>query len=502
MRGMTAPRADVCIIVEGAFPYVVGGVSAWLADLIAGLPDLRFQIVAIKADTPPLPWAIQPPANVVGVTEIALRPLPSHGPARLGAGPVAAISAGIERLIEGGGLPALHGLVRDARALPAGTTAGDILDHHGFFAASTAFYRRVMPSASFHHFFWAWRSLVGGLLTLLLTPLPRAAAYHSISTGFAGLLAARARIETGRPAILTEHGIYLLERQIEIMMAAWIGDRIDSGLALDTPATDLRDIWLRAFDSYARTCYQACDPVLALYGASNAIQIRLGADPARVRTVPNGVDHARFAALPDRRDRARPTIALIGRVVEIKDVKTFIRACAIVHAAVPAACFLILGPMEESPDYAAECRALVTALGLDGAITFTGRVAVGDWLPQIDLVVLTSLSEAQPLVILEAGAAAIPIVAPDVGCCRELIEGRVDQPLAVGPGGIVTPLADPDATGAAMLALLDDAPARTAMGRTLQRRVGAYYDRPTILARYRALYEDAIAAPAGPPPLA
>ena len=491
----TRDRADLCIIVEGAFPYVVGGVSSWLADLIAGLPDLRFHIIAIKADVPPLPWAIQPPANVVGVTEVALRPALSHGSGRLAPARVAAICRGIAALIDGGGLTALHQLVLTIRALPKGTQAGDVLDHRTFFAGAMDYYRRVMPSASFHHFFWAWRSLIGGLLSMLLMPLPRAAAYHTISTGFAGLLVARARIETGRPALLTEHGIYLLERQIEIMMAPWIGDRIDSGLALETPATDLRDIWLRAFDAYARTCYQACDPILALYGASNAIQHRLGADPARVHTVPNGVDHARFSALPDLRDPAVPTVALIGRVVEIKDVKTFIRACALVHAALPAARFLILGPTEESPDYAAECRALVTALGLDDAITFTGRVNVLEWLPKIDLVVLTSLSEAQPLVILEAGAATIPIVAPDVGCCRELIEGRVDQPLAVGPGGIITPLANPDATGQAMLDLLRDTPARTAMGRTLQTRVGHYYDRPRILARYAELYDDAIDAP-------
>ena len=489
----TAP-ADICIIVEGAFPYVVGGVASWLADLIAGLPDLRFHVVAIKADAGPLPWRIDPPANVVALTEVALRPGPSHGGTRLSPRVVGAICAGIERLIEGGGLAALLDLVRHARTLPPGTMAGDLLDDRHFFAQSQLFYRRVMPSSSFHHFFWAWRSLVGGLLSMLLAPLPRAAAYHTISTGFAGLLVARARVETGRPALLTEHGIYLLERQIEIMMAGWIGDRIDSGLALETPATDLRDIWLRAFDSYAQTCYQACDPVVALYGASNAIQTRLGADPARVRTVPNGVDHARFSALPDERDPTCPRIALIGRVVEIKDVKTFIRACAIVHADLPAARFLILGPTEESADYAAECRALVTLLGLDDAVVFTGRVNVLEWLPKIDLVVLTSLSEAQPLVILEAGAAAIPIVAPDVGCCRELIEGRADQPAAIGPGGIITPLANPPATGAAMLDLLRDTPGRLAMGRTLQTRVGIYYNRPAILTCYRTLYETAMAA--------
>ncbi|TVV71386.1 GT4 family glycosyltransferase PelF [Sphingomonas solaris] len=495
MPPATNEQADICIIVEGAFPYVVGGVASWLADLIAGLGDLRFHVVAIKADAAPLPWRVQPPANVTGLTEVALWPGASRNPHILPDRTVNALCDGIESMIGGGGIEALLGLVRYTRALRAGIAPGDILDHRAFFTKAQALYRRTMPSASFHHFFWAWRSLIGGLLSMLLAPLPRARVYHTISTGFAGLLAARARIETGRPAFLTEHGIYLLERQIEIMMAAWIGDRIESGLTLDTPADDLRDIWLRAFDSYARTCYQACDPIVALYGASNTIQQRLGATATRVRAIPNGVDHARFAALPDARVPDRPVVALIGRVVEIKDVKTYIRACAMVHRALPHATFFILGPTEENPAYAAECRTLVTALGLDDAITFTGRVDILEWLPRIDLVVLTSLSEAQPLVILEAGAAGIPIVAPDVGCCRELIEGRPDQPASPGAGGIVTALANPQATGDAIVLILSDYALRREMGRVLQRRGGAYYNRAEILRQYRDLYLERSAAP-------
>ncbi|MGJ3626645.1 DUF3492 domain-containing protein [Sphingomonas sp. MMS24-JH45] len=59
-------EADVCLIVEGAYPYVVGGVSGWLQDLIENLPDVRFGVVAIKADDTPLPHRLTLPANVVG----------------------------------------------------------------------------------------------------------------------------------------------------------------------------------------------------------------------------------------------------------------------------------------------------------------------------------------------------------------------------------------------------------------------------------------------------
>jgi len=41
--------SDVCLIVEGAYPFVIGGVSNWLQDLVLSMPDLRFSLVAIKA---------------------------------------------------------------------------------------------------------------------------------------------------------------------------------------------------------------------------------------------------------------------------------------------------------------------------------------------------------------------------------------------------------------------------------------------------------------------
>lgn len=481
-------RADICLVVEGAFPYLVGGVSSWLMDLMAGQSDICFHVVAIKADERSAEWRLQPPANVTGITEIALQP-------RIGAMPIGIprllvldICNTVEAMLEGGGLHELKILIELLQRLPANVESGSLMAEPEFFILLRRQYERTMSSTSFHHFFWAWRSLVGGLFSILLAPMPAAGAYHTISTGYAGLFAARARAETGRPAFLTEHGIYQLEREIEIMMAQWLGNQVDTGLSLARDATDVRDLWIGAFKSYARACYEACNPVIALYAANNMIQERLGAATARLRTIPNGVDVARYAALPDNRDPAAPTVALIGRVVEIKDVKTYIRAIAIVHRTIPAAQFLLLGPTEEDAAYAAECFDMVRQLGLESVLTFTGKVRIDDWLPKIALIVLTSLSEAQPLVILEAGAAGIPIVTPDVGCCRELVEGKPGEDPPIGEGGIVTPLVNPEATAAAIIRLLQDDALRRTMGENLKQRIATYYSREAVLESYNTLY--------------
>jgi glycosyltransferase involved in cell wall biosynthesis len=375
-------------------------------------------------------------------------------------------------------------------------TAGDLLSNGEMFAVFTRYYDTAFRSASFHHFFWAMRVLLGGLIKMLLTPLPRARVYHTISTGFAGLLAARAAYETGRPAFITEHGIYLLERQIEIMMADWIGDQIDTGLALDRGGHDLRDLWLAVFETYTRACYDACNPIVALYTANNETQRRHGARPDRLRVIPNGIDPGNFAHIDRLCDPARPLVALIGRVVPIKDIKTFIRAAAIVLGDMPQTRFVILGPLDEDPDYADDCETLVKELGINDAVRFEGRVNVTDWMPRIDILVLTSLSEAQPLVILEGGACGIPAIAPDVGSCRELIEGR--RRGAEPRGGIVTELVNPDDTAQAILSLLRDPSTRRAMGEALRDRVFSDYDRSAIIAEYRKIYEELGAAPRFP----
>ncbi len=482
----TGPEADVCLIVEGAYPYVVGGVSAWVQDLIRNLPDIRFAIVAIKPGAAPVEHRVPLPPNVVELVEVGLAPEPET-PRAVPDRVAARLADALIRTIAIGGAGPLDDLIDLLGTLKPVPRPGDVLAHPIVFHRLQRYYRAVLPSASFHHYFWATRVLLGGLLSALTVRLPRARVYHTVSTGFAGLVAARARRQTGRPALITEHGIYLLERQIEVLMADWIGDQVDSGLELERSVRDLRDLWVRAFASYAGACYEACDPIVALYGENGVVQRRLGAPPDRLRIIPNGIDATRFAELPDRRDPAHPIVALLGRVVPIKDVKTFIRSAALVHARWPHVRFVVLGPTDEDPDYVAECRDVVDRAGIGHVFRFEGRVAIDDWLPRLDLLVLTSLSEAQPLAILEAGAAGIPFIAPNVGSCREMIEGR-------GPGeahgGIVTPLVDPAATASAIETLLANPSRRRAMGAALRARVIRDYDHDTIISAYRNLYAD------------
>jgi glycosyltransferase involved in cell wall biosynthesis len=148
----------------------------------------------------------------------------------------------------------------------------------------------------------------------------------------------------------------------------------------------------------------------------------------------------------------------------------------------------VLGPMDEDPEYAEMCQRHAKALGLDNNVAFEGKVNVLEELPKVDLIVLTSISEAQPLVILEAGAVGIPTVATDVGSCAELLYGRQPEDRALGEGGIVTPMASPGETAKAILRLYRDPGLRRRMRDAMRERVRKFYDQRDMVTAYDELY--------------
>ena len=85
-----------------------------------------------------------------------------------------------------------------------------------------------------------------------------------------------------------------------------------------------------------------------------------------------------------------------------------------------------MGPTDEDEKYARECFELVDMLGVKD-VEFTGRVDVRNYLGKMDFTLLTSISEGQPLTILESYAAHCPVIATDVGNCQELIYGPTDS---------------------------------------------------------------------------
>ncbi len=489
---MTRPSmVDVCLVLEGTYPYVAGGVSNWAHDLIRAQPALSFHLVALVPPGPELPMRFELPPNVTGVTRVELQQMPAgRVPARGLDDLMARLEGPLLRLTTSGGLEDIAAVMEALESVGLDVGREALLNSPAAWKLVLRMYERQCPHVSFLEYFWTWRTLLRGLYSVLLAPLVPARVYHPLCTGYAGLYAARASRQTGRPVLLTEHGIYTNERRVEITLADWLQEDTLKTLSIERAHRDLRDLWIDTFTSFSRACYSAASKVITLYEGNTLLQVQDGADPERLLVIPNGIDVFDVAAR--RRYEAPPTVALIGRVVPIKDIKTFLRACAILREDVPDVRVWVLGPLDEDPDYAAECQQLTSLLDLDSTVEFKGKVRLPEYLPQIDVIVLTSVSEAQPLVILEAAAVGIPAVATDVGACREMIRGRSDEQPPLGEAGAVTPLANPAETAKALRWLLTDAEAYARCGTTARQRVRRYYNKADLDVAYRRLYEEHI----------
>ncbi|MGO4914804.1 GT4 family glycosyltransferase PelF [Pseudogemmobacter sp. W21_MBD1_M6] len=491
---------DVCLVVEGCYPFVSGGVSTWLDWLMRTQPDLTFGIVAITADSRPRDIKYDLPPNVRFLKVVPLAPVTRRPPAAQLDFDRAGLIDTMCKVLQNGDPAAFATLVALAETplrrkpfpwvrTPAVPSYDELAGSYLCWEVMIGVYQRIAPHAAFADFFWAWRNLVGSLFSVLTAPVPPARCYHSISTGYAGLYAARAAISTGQPAAITEHGIYTNERRIDLVMADWLNDTIHGGLASRDTRTDVRDFWINSFESYATITYKVASKITTLYGANQSMQRALGATEDKLRVIPNGIMLEKFAGIIPE-PRPRPTAALIGRVVPIKDIEAFIAAAAVIRKSIPDVEVLIMGPTDEDPEYYEMCKRRVTELGLEDTVVFTGRVNIMEYLPRMDVMVLTSISEAQPLVILEAGAASIPCVSTDVGSCREIIEGAADEIPNLGMAGRVVPPMDANAIGRAVIELLGDEALRNACGKTLRQRVETSFTSTVSANKYRDLYRE------------
>ena len=119
-------------------------------------------------------------------------------------------------------------------------------------------------------------------------------------------------------------------------------------------------------------------------------------------------------------------------------------------------------------------------------VVFTGRVDVTEYLGKMDFTLLTSISEGQPLTILEGFAAKKPCIATDVGNCRGLIYGEGDD--TFGPAGIVTHIMNIEELADAMVELAINPQKRLAMGENGYRRMMSKYRLSQMQDTYDEIY--------------
>ncbi|MEE9171039.1 MAG: GT4 family glycosyltransferase PelF [bacterium] len=457
-------RLRVCAIIEGAYPYVVGGVSIWLHQLITNLPHIDFVLWTIVPDKDQ-PHRFDLPENVVSVHELPLsRKLQNYKRKRRVNDQWKTIHD-FHNKMEDGKIGRFDELYHQfSKNGPGSLSPENLLKDFQGWELLTEKYNKNHPIMPFIDYYWSWRATHFPLFQMFQADIPKADIYHAVSTGYAGLLGATAKCETGKPFILTEHGIYAKEREIEINQS-------------ESHAGYQKRMWKNNFQSLARIAYGQADKIIALFKRNQDLQIQMGAPEARCEVIPNGIHIEQFKDLEPKKHKGF-NVGYIGRMVAIKDVKNFIMAARIAKDQIPNSHFYLIGPQEEQNEYYKELLILVQNLDLVDSVTFTGKVDVKEYFPLLDVLCLSSIKEAQPLAVIESLIAGVPIVATHVGDVEDIL--RED--------GIIVPPKSPAKLAGGVIKFAQDAEFRTRCIQRGRQRAIVDYDLNRLIHRYSEIY--------------
>ncbi len=491
-------NVDILIIAEGTYPYVRGGVSSWIDQIINGMPQYSFGILFLgskKNDYEKKNYKFA--KNVHFFDEYFLfDDIKADEPKA-----IEIKREDFEKLKE------FHKKIKNkvsfdfktmfnARFFEKEITINDFLYSRQSWEFIKENYNKNCGEISFIDYFWTLRSIHKPiwLLAKIASMSNMAKVVHSPSTGYAGFTAALISSFHNIPFILTEHGIYIRERKMDM--------HANSGFMLYKSSLQksigscnyLKKMWIDFFEKIGFLTYQSADDILSLYNGAKELQIEFGANRNRCRVIPNGVDTKKLNKLVEKRvNKNHKVITLLGRVVSIKDIKTFIRSIRIVADKFPDIQGWIAGPLDEDVVYANECRRMVETLNLEKNIKFLGFQKIDDILPKTDILTLTSISEGMPLVILEGFAAGVPCVSTDVGSCSELIYGGLNQEdINIGKAGEIVPVANPSKLAQAYMKLLDDEELWRLYRQNALKRVNRFYTQQIFFDKYIEVYEKAL----------
>lgn len=463
----------ICIVAEGCYPYVVGGVSGWTHSLIQSFPEHEFIILTIVADRSLRgKFVYELPDNVTEVHELYLndadwgKKIPRKRRMNRKAF-LAFRSLLLNQKVE---WETLFDLFQKEE-----TSLNDLLMGEDFLNAVKEYYKLNYSQLVFTDFLWMLRSIYLPLIRTLQMKLPKADIYHCLSTGYAGVLGSMAKYIHGGRLLISEHGVYTREREEELIKAKWV-----KGI--------FKNIWIEQFRKMSQLAYQRADMVTSLFEQARELQLEEGCSIEKTMVIPNGILLKDFQNLPGKTDddTGRINIGAILRIAPVKDIMTLIQSFGFAREREPALRLFIIGPWEEDLEYAEECFELIRNMGIED-IVFTGNAEVKEYYGRMDMTILTSISEGQPLTILESFASHKPVIATDVGNCRELILGETDS---FGAAGIVTHIMNVEEIAKAILMLAHNGQMRREMGENGYKRAASLYRFEKVQDSYRRIYQD------------
>lgn len=461
----------ICVILEGCYPYVTGGVSSWIHQYMQAMPQHEFVIWAIgsTADIKGK-FKYELPKNVVEVKELflgdALTMAYKKQKYRFSEAELKELREFIN--CRKPNWETLFQMYHENHVSPIA-----FLTSQDFLNILMKICHEEYPYTAFSDLFHTVRSMMLPVLYVMQSEVPKADMYHAIATGYGGLLARLGSYVNHVPYMITEHGIYTREREEEIIRAKWV-----------VPA--FKRFWVRFFYMLSDAAYDKATMVTSLFERAKEIQIEMGVERQKSHYISNGIHYERFSSIPPKPENGYIDIGAVLRIAPIKDVKTMLYSFADLKKRVPNARLHIAGP-EDDKQYAQECYDIVKALKIED-VMFLGTINVVEYMVNFDFTILTSISEGQPLAVLESFAAGRPCVTTDVGCCKELINGMGDDDL--GEAGYCVPPMHRQAITEAMEKMCIKTETRYKMGIVAKKRVEKYFLHKDMIRNYLDAYDE------------
>ena len=503
---------DVAIVMESTYPYLKGGVSAVVHDIITGNPDLTFGIIHITWDShSPLKDLYGMPDNVAWVKVLYLS-MEEHQEDFLRARPrdlrmnrrqrrelSRRILGALLALAQDGQTEPLWDLISEGLSASRRYPVWAILGTREFMEA----YHDMMPDLgmSMTDIFWCLRDFFSLAYAVLAEPVPRAQVYHAHTTGYAMLLGVNAAREHGTKVLLTEHNLYvrdtvntLLERRLDLNV------RLTDYRTFDV--TGRERMWMAWWLEMGRLCYPYAYASTYLYPRAITEANELGGDAGRAIVIPNGIVTsefdasyaARLAAIEEIKkegaDKHLWKLVYIARVVPIKGLLDMIDSVRLMVDRGLNIHLDVCGPTEHMPSYFEQCLTRIVEQGLESVITIRGTVKVRELLPEFDLFVLPSYNEGLPVVSLETMGAGIPTVSTDVGAVRSVVEDLIvtDDGQTWDPCGIIIEPGDPTVMADKVQEVISDVDLYERLSLNARGRVEAAYDLVKVNASYNTIY--------------
>jgi glycosyltransferase involved in cell wall biosynthesis len=326
-----------------------------------------------------------------------------------------------------------------------------------------------------------WGALIACQPESRLLAEARAAGLPAVALRMRAALDPRALLALRR--LMRERGVALIHTHSSV--DSWLGAL--AARSLGRPVVRSRHVSIPILRRRALV-YRLADRILTTGEAIARIVAAAGVDPARIVSVPAGVDTTRFhpgvSGKAVREELGLPpapagkVVGLVANVRGSKGHRYFLEAAREVLRALPDARFLVVG---DGVGFA-EVQRRVRELGLDDHVIMTGfRRDVPEVMAALDVLVLPSTrSEATSQVIPQALAVGTPVAATAVGGIPEIIRD--------GENGRLVPPADAAALAAAIVHLLTDREGAGAMARRGQAEVQARYTVDVMMARTTAVY--------------